>query len=145
MQKPDVSRKVVAVGYDYEAVTHGITVRVAPQFVEEDSAPEDGRYFWAYTIEISNGGLGTVQLRSRHWRITDANGRTEEVRGPGVVGKTPVLKAGESFRYTSGCPLSTPSGIMVGTYQMTREDGTLFSVDVPAFSLDSPHARKSLN
>lgn len=131
--------------YNYEAVTEDIHVRVAPQFVEEDSAPEDGRYFWAYTVEISNAGSDTVQLRSRHWRITDGQGRTEEVRGPGVVGKTPVLKPGESFRYTSGCPLSTPSGIMVGTYQMTRSDGTLFNVEIPAFSLDSPHTRRSLN
>jgi ApaG protein len=137
--------KVRAVAYDYEAVTHDISVRVTPQFREADSAPDEGRYFWAYSVEISNGGAETVQLRSRHWRITDANGRTEEVRGPGVVGKTPRLKPGESFRYTSGCPLSTPSGIMVGSYQMTKADGTLFSVDIPAFSLDSPHAKKSLN
>ncbi len=141
---PDVG-EADPVDYNYQAVTEEIHVRVAPQFVEEDSQPEDGRYFWAYTVEISNEGSDTVQLRSRHWRITDANGRTEEVRGPGVVGKTPVLKPGESFRYTSGCPLGTPSGIMVGTYQMTKADGTLFSVDIPAFSLDSPHMRRSLN
>lgn len=131
--------------HDYEALTSGIAVRVSPQFVEDESAPDEGRYFWAYTVEISNDSPETVQLRSRHWRITDGNGRTEEVRGPGVVGKTPVLKPGESFSYTSGCPLTTPSGIMVGTYQMTKEDGTLFSVDIPAFSLDSPHGRRSLN
>lgn len=130
---------------DYEAVTDGIKVRVSPQYMEKESTPEDGRYFWAYTVEISNGGNETVRLRSRHWRIIDANGRTEEVRGPGVVGQTPVLRPGETFRYTSGCPLRTPSGIMVGTYQMTREDGTLFNVDIPAFSLDSPHTRKSVN
>lgn len=141
---PDVG-EADPVDYNYQAVTEEIHVRVAPQFVEEDSQPEDGRYFWAYTVEISNESSDTVQLRSRHWRITDANGRTEEVRGPGVVGKTPVLKPGESFRYTSGCPLGTPSGIMVGTYQMTKADGTLFSVDIPAFSLDSPHMRRSLN
>lgn len=141
---PDVG-EADPVDYNYEAVTQEIHVRVAPQFLEEDSQPEDGRYFWAYTVEICNESGDTVQLRSRHWRITDANGRTEEVRGPGVVGKTPVLKPGESFRYTSGCPLGTPSGIMVGTYQMTKADGTLFSVDIPAFSLDSPHMRRSLN
>jgi ApaG protein len=134
-----------AVASEYEAVTDNITVRVTPQYIEKDSTPEDSRYFWAYTVEISNGGSETVRLRSRHWRIIDGNGRTEEVRGPGVVGQTPVLRPGESFRYTSGCPLSTPSGIMVGTYQMTREDGTLFNVEIPAFSLDSPHTRKSLN
>lgn len=131
--------------HDYEAVTAGISVRVSPRFMEEESSPDEGRYFWAYTIEISNAGSDTVQLRSRHWRITDGNGRTEEVRGPGVVGKTPVLKPGETFSYTSGCPLTTPSGIMAGSYQMTKTDGTLFNVTIPAFSLDSPHGRRSLN
>lgn len=129
----------------YEAVTRGIRVRVQPQYLEEESAPVDGRYVWAYTIDIINEGTETVQLRSRHWRITDAAGRTEEVRGPGVVGETPVLGPGESFRYTSGCPLTTPSGIMVGSYQMTTEDGGRIEVAIPAFSLDSPHARRSLN
>jgi ApaG protein len=129
----------------YEAVTRGIRIRVTPQFLENESEPDENRFFWAYTIDIMNEGSETVQLRSRHWRITDAEGRTEEVRGPGVVGKTPVLKPGTSFRYTSGCPLETPSGIMVGTYQMTTEAGELFNVAIPAFSLDSPHARRSLN
>ena len=103
----------------YEAVTRDIRVRVTPQYLEEESSPDEGHFFWAYTIEITNEGSETVQLRSRHWRITDADGRTEEVRGPGVVGETPVLEPGASFRYTSGCPLATPSGIMVGSYQMT--------------------------
>ena len=129
----------------YEAVTRGIRVRATPQYLEEESAPEDDRFFWAYTIDISNEGSETVQLRSRHWRITDAEGRTEEVRGPGVVGETPVLKPGTNFRYTSGCPLETPSGIMVGSYQMTTEGGQLFNVAIPAFSLDSPHAKRSFN
>jgi ApaG protein len=129
----------------YEAVTHGIRVRVTPQYLEEESAPDESRYVWAYTIDILNEGGETVQLRTRHWRITDATGRTEEVRGPGVVGKTPVLEPGESFRYTSGCPLSTPSGIMVGSYQMTTEDGGRIEVAIPAFSLDSPHTTRSVN
>ena len=129
----------------YEAVTRGVRVRVTPQYLEDESAPAEERFFWAYTIDIINEGSETVQLRSRHWRITDAAGHTEEVRGPGVVGKTPVLAPGASFRYTSGCPLGTPSGIMVGSYQMTTEAGELFNVAVPAFSLDSPHARRSLN
>jgi ApaG protein len=129
----------------YEAVTRGIRVRVAPQFLEEESSPEDGSYVWAYTIDIANEGSETVQLRSRHWHITDANGRLEEVRGPGVIGQTPVLEPGASFRYTSGCPLTTPSGIMVGSYQMTTEAGELINVAIPAFSLDSPHAARSLN
>ena len=129
----------------YEAVTRDIRIRVTPQFLEEESAPDERRYLWSYTIDISNEGKQTVQLRSRHWRITDADGRTEEVRGPGVVGQTPVIEPGASFRYTSGCPLTTPSGIMVGSYQMTDAAGLLFNVAIPAFSLDSPHARRSLN
>jgi ApaG protein len=129
----------------YEAVTRGIRIRAMPQYLEEESSPDEDRYFWAYTIDIVNESTETVQLRSRHWRITDAEGHTEEVRGPGVVGQTPVLLPGASFRYTSGCPLETPSGIMVGTYQMTNEAGEMFSVSIPAFSLDSPHTRRSLN
>jgi ApaG protein len=129
----------------YEALTNGVRVRVAPQYIEEQSSPEDRHYFWAYTVDIINERKDPVQLRSRYWRITDAIGKVEEVRGPGVVGQTPVLPAGGSFRYTSGCPLATPSGIMVGTYQMTTEAGELFSIDIPAFSLDSPHAKRSVN
>jgi ApaG protein len=129
----------------YEAVTRGIRIRVTPQFLEEESAPAEGRYLWSYTIDIRNEGRDTVQLRSRHWRITDATGHTQEVEGPGVVGQTPVLTPGASFRYTSGGPLPTPSGIMVGTYQMTSAAGERFNVSIPAFSLDSPHAKRSLN
>jgi ApaG protein len=129
----------------YEAVTRGIRVRVEPRYLEEESAPDQNRYVWSYTIDIVNEGSETVQLRTRHWRITDATGRTEEVRGPGVVGETPVLEPGASFRYTSGCPLRTPSGIMVGTYHMTTDSGGRIEVAVPAFSLDSPHAQRRLN
>jgi len=129
----------------YEAVTRGIRIRVTPQFLEQESAPAEGCYLWAYTIDISNESSETVQLRSRRWRITDQRGRTQQVEGPGVVGQTPVLAPGGSFRYTSGCPLQTPSGIMVGTYQMTSAAGERFDVDIPAFSLDSPHATPSLN
>jgi ApaG protein len=129
----------------YEAVTKGIRVRVTPQYLEEESSPSDGRYVWAYTVDIVNEGRETVQLRTRHWRITDANGRTEEVRGRGVVGQTPVMAPGASFRYTSSCPLTTPSGIMMGSYQMTTGTGQSIEVTVPAFSLDSPHSRPSLN
>jgi ApaG protein len=129
----------------YEAVTQGIRVRVTPQYLEEDSAPHEDRYVWAYTVEIHNEGSETVQLRSRYWRITDANGRTEEVRGRGVVGQTPVMEPGGSFRYTSSCPLSTPSGIMVGGYQMTTGSGASISVAVPAFSLDSPYFKPRFN
>ena len=129
----------------YEAVTHGIRIKVEPQYVEEQSSPDESYFFWAYTIEIANQSDAVVQLKTRHWRITDAHGKTEEVRGPGVVGKTPVLDPGESFTYTSGCPLGTASGIMVGSYQMQFQDGTLIDVAVPAFSLDSPFAIRSMN
>ncbi|MCR4281899.1 MAG: Co2+/Mg2+ efflux protein ApaG [Bauldia sp.] len=129
----------------YRQTTRAIQVTVEPNFIETESSPEEGQYFWAYRIEISNLGEEVVRLRSRHWRITDANGRVEEVRGAGVVGKQPVLKPGESFVYTSGCPLSTPSGIMVGSYQMQNEQGELFSIDIPAFSLDVPDAPRTMN
>src|SRR5262245_591270 len=129
----------------YEAVTQGIRVRVVPQYLEEESSPEDSRYVWSYTIDIVNEGSETVQLKTRHWRITDATGRTERVRGPGVVGGTPVLEPGASFRYTSGCPLTAPNGIMVGSYQMTTEAGGRIDVAIPAFSLDSPHTARRLN
>lgn len=129
----------------YEAVTRGIRIRVQPEYQEEQSSPEEGYYFWTYTIDILNESEETVQLRSRVWHITDAQGKTEEVRGPGVVGQTPVIPPGQSFTYTSGCPLATPSGIMVGSYQMAGEGGRLFDVAVPAFSLDSPFAVRSMN
>jgi ApaG protein len=129
----------------YEKVTRSIRVRVRPEYLEAQSAPDEGRFFWAYTVEILNEGSETVQLNSRYWRITDANGHVEEVRGPGVVGQTPVLSPGETFEYTSGCPLRTSSGIMVGSYQMTKTNGTLIDIAIPAFSLDSPFARRSLN
>ena len=129
----------------YRATTHDIEVTVQPQFMPERSSPEHGRYFWAYTVEIINRSRERVQLRSRYWRITDAHGRVEEVRGPGVVGEEPVLKPGESFTYTSGCPLTTTSGIMAGTYRMEGASGTPFDVIVPAFSLDSPYDVKRVN
>jgi ApaG protein len=129
----------------YQATTHDIRVTVEPRFMQERSMPDMNRFFWSYTIEIVNLGLETVQLRSRYWRITDAHGHIEELRGPGVVGEEPVLEPGGSFTYTSGCPLSTPSGIMAGAYQMERRDGTQFDIKVPAFSLDSPFERMRAN
>lgn len=129
----------------YETVTRGIRIRVTPQYLEEQSSPDEGQFFWAYTVDIANEGEETVQLRSRLWVITDGSGNTEEVRGPGVVGETPVIEPGGSFSYTSGCPLRTPSGIMAGSYQMTDEKGQLFDVAIPAFSLDSPFVVRSLN
>lgn len=129
----------------YEALTHGVRVRVEPQFIEDQSSPDEEYYFWAYTVQITNEGEEPVQLRSRVWRITNALGHTEEVRGPGVVGQTPMIAPGETFTYTSGCPLKTSSGIMVGSYQMAGPSGDLFDVAIPAFSLDSPFALRSMN
>lgn len=129
----------------YEAVTQGIRVRVVPEYSRDHSEPDEGRWFWVYTIEIANLGERTVQLVSRHWRITDANGRLEEVRGPGVVGKQPMLAPRDTHRYSSGCALATPSGIMSGTYRMVASDGSSFDATIPAFSLDSPDSRRTMN
>lgn len=123
----------------YSETTRAIRVTVRPMFLEDQSAPDDGRYVWAYNVRIENTGDETVQLRDRYWRITDALGRVQEVRGAGVVGEQPVLQPGESFEYTSGTPLATPSGIMDGSYQMVTDAGERFDVRIPAFSLDSPH------
>ena len=129
----------------YTAVSNKIKITVRPKYLEEQSEPDESRYFWSYTIEIANVGDRIVQLTHRHWQITDANGRLEEVRGPGVVGEQPRLKPGDAFSYTSGCPLNTPSGIMVGAYRMVDESGEAFDVAIPAFSLDCPHAKRTLN
>lgn len=123
-----------------EAVTNGIKVRVQSRYVPEQSDPEGGGWLFAYTVRVANEGHETVQLMSRHWVITDANGHTEEVRGPGVVGAQPVLRPGESFEYTSACPLRTSFGTMHGTYQMLTEDGTAFDATIDAFSLSLPYA-----
>lgn len=129
----------------YEALTRGVRVRVEPQFIEDQSSPDEEYFFWAYTVQITNENSEPIQLRSRVWRITNALGQTEEVRGPGVVGQTPTIAPGETFTYTSGCPLKTSSGIMVGSYQMVEPSGDLFDVAIPAFSLDSPFALRSMN
>lgn len=129
----------------YEARTRDIMVRVQPAYLEDQSDPEDGRWFWAYTVEIENHGLETVQLKSRHWIITDGLNRTEEVNGEGVVGEQPVLKPRDAYRYTSGCPLPTPSGVMRGTFMMQSDAGESFEVGIPEFSLDLPGARRVVN
>jgi ApaG protein len=129
----------------YQAVTRNITVTVSPRFIPERSSSDERVYFWTYTIEIRNHGDKTVQLKTRHWVITDGTGQTQEVSGEGVIGKEPVLKPGEVFEYTSGVPLPTPSGFMVGTYGMVTPDGERFEVAIPAFSLDSPHAKRTIN
>jgi ApaG protein len=129
----------------YRATTRSIEVAVTPRFVPDRSSPENNYFFWAYTISITNQGKETVQLKTRHWRITDANGRRQEVRGAGVVGEEPVLKAGDAFEYTSGVPLQTPSGFMVGTYGMVSTNGEHFDIEIPAFSLDSAETKRTLN
>jgi ApaG protein len=122
-----------------EATTRGFRVCVRSAYVAERSQPERGQWFFAYTVEISNEGRDTAQLVSRHWIITDANGHVEEVKGPGVVGEQPVLAPGESFEYTSACPLPTPFGSMHGTYQMVSTTGARFDIRVAPFSLSAPH------
>jgi ApaG protein len=129
----------------YRAVTRSIEVQVTPRFLPERSSPENGYFFWAYTIEITNRSGDTVQLKTRHWKITDAHGRLQEVRGAGVVGETPILEPGESFEYTSGVPLPTPSGFMTGTYGMVTAAGDGFEIEIPAFSLDSSSAKRTIN
>ncbi|MGD9739317.1 MAG: Co2+/Mg2+ efflux protein ApaG [Bauldia sp.] len=129
----------------YRATTRSIRVTVTPSYLGDRSSPGESRYYWAYTIEIVNLGLEVVQLKAREWHITDALGRHQSVVGPGVVGEQPVLQPGESFEYTSGCPLTTTSGIMVGHYEMRTEAGETFTVDIPAFSLDVPNAERQLN
>lgn len=129
----------------YNAITRNIRINVQPQFLEGQSKPEDAKFMWAYTITVENGGEEVVTLKSRYWKITDARGRVQEVRGDGVVGEQPTLRPGENFQYTSGCPLSTANGFMVGHYIMQNQDGETFDVDVPAFSLDSPYDTHSVN
>ncbi len=123
----------------YSETTRSIQVTVEPNYLDDQSEPDEDRYVWSYSIRIENRGAETVQLRHRYWHITDAKGRTQEVHGAGVIGEQPVLKPGEAFEYTSGTPLPTPSGIMLGSYEMETKTGEMFDVKVPAFSLDSPH------
>jgi ApaG protein len=129
----------------YSATTRDIRVTVRPQYLPDQSDPTKSQYVWAYQVRIENKGGMAVQLRSRHWKITDGLGRLQEVKGPGVVGKTPRLKPGDTFEYTSGTPLSTPSGFMGGTYQMVSESGENFDIEIPTFSLDTPSGSRQLN
>ncbi len=129
----------------YTATTRAILVTVRPQYLPDQSDPAKAQYVWAYQVRIENKGDFTVQARSLPWTITAGLGRLQEVKGPGVVGKTPMLRPGDVFEYTSGTPLSTPSGIMSGTYQMVSEQGEKFDIEVPAFSLDLPSAKRDLN
>lgn len=118
-----------------EAVTRGVRVHVEARFSPNHSDPKKREWFFLYTIQIKNEASTTVQLVNRHWVITDAHGHVEEVRGPGVVGKQPVLKSGESFEYTSGCPLKTPFGSMRGSYEMVSETGDRFDAAIAPFAL----------
>lgn len=129
----------------YRAVTRQIEVTVEPNFMPERSSTERSQYFWSYTIVITNNSKETVQLRTRHWIITDATGKRDEVRGEGVVGEQPVIEPGESFEYTSGVPLPTTSGIMTGRYYMVTSKGEKFEIDVPTFSLDTPDSKRVVN
>ena len=122
------------------AVTRGVVVEVESAYSEAHSEPAEGNWFFLYTIRITNEGDEPVQLISRHWIITDGTGGEEEVRGPGVVGKQPVLSPGESFEYTSGCPLRTTVGSMRGTYQMITSEGESFEALVAPFTLSLPYA-----
>ncbi|MEK9693510.1 MAG: Co2+/Mg2+ efflux protein ApaG [Rhodospirillaceae bacterium] len=129
----------------YSATTKAIRVSVKPIFLDDQSTPSEDHYVWAYQVTIENTGGETVQLLNRHWRITDAHGRMQEVKGEGVVGEQPRLRPGELFEYTSGTPLTTPSGLMMGSYEMEGEGGQRFDIDIPAFSLDSPYQARQLN
>lgn len=129
----------------YSDTTRDIRVTVEPRYLPEQSQPGESHYVWAYQVRIENLGRETVRLRTRYWKITDALGRLMEVRGPGVVGEQPVIEPGGSYAYASGCPLPTDSGSMVGAYYMTDAEGRSFEVEIPAFSLDTPGARRVLN
>jgi ApaG protein len=139
MRPPTASRPA------YEAETRGITVRVRPTFLAAESDPAQNRYVWSYLVEIENRSADTVQLLTRHWIITDAFNRTEEVTGDGVIGQQPILKANEAWRYTSFCPLTTASGAMRGSYQMITDAGEVFDAQIPEFSLHMPGATRRMN
>lgn len=129
----------------YSARTKDIEVEVEPYYLEDQSDPDDSRYVWGYRVVISNHSANAVRLIQRYWHITDENGLVDEVEGLGVVGEQPHLKPGDSYEYSSGCPLDTPSGMMFGHYQMETDDGETLIVDIPAFSLDSPGQLRILN
>jgi ApaG protein len=123
-----------------DKTTNGIRIHVRSQYVPDRSDADESFYFFTYTVTVTNMRDDVVQLMSRHWTITDANGKVEEVRGPGVVGQQPILRPGESFRYTSFCPLGTPVGSMRGTYQMISAAGVAFDAEIPPFTLAQLYA-----
>ena len=129
----------------YEAETRGFLVRVRPEYLPDQSEPQERRWVWAYHIEIVNASTAPAQLVARAWTITDAQGRVETVAGPGVIGQQPTLRPGEAYSYSSGCPLPTSSGSMVGLYVMVDDVGERFEIAIPAFSLDLPDVRRTVN
>ena len=129
----------------YSATTREIRVLVEPIYLDEQSEPDHSQFVWAYRVPIENESAETVQLLTRYWHITDGMGRVQEVRGAGVVGEQPTLNPGDSYEYTSGTPLPTPSGIMKGSYQMKTPTGEKFDIEIPAFSLDCPYETRRLN
>ena len=140
-----IPKHLIARGGVYVQETRGVRVLVKPSFLADQSDPGEHHYLWSYTVTIENKSPETVQLVSRYWQITDGDGRSKEVRGPGVVGAQPVLAPGQSFEYTSGCPLPTASGYMVGKYQMRAESGEKFEAEIPAFLLESPHEKRRIH
>ena len=132
-------------GHQYELETRRIRVAVRPAYLDDQSSPEDDRFVWSYTVTIENRSAEPVQLLSRYWNIVDGVGRVQEVRGAGVVGAQPVIAPGESFQYTSGCPLETASGTMSGRYQMMSASGENFEAEIPAFLLESPYERRQIH
>ena len=129
----------------YTKTTNKINITVNPYFLEDQSEPEDQHFVWAYQVTINNLGKESVQLKTRYWKIIDSNGTKQEVKGEGVVGEQPILNPGEKFEYTSGTPLSTPSGFMEGHYEMETKSGSIFEASIPKFSLDSPFISSKLN
>ncbi len=129
----------------YQQKTRSIEISVEPFYVDEQSSPSSSRFVFGYRVKIDNQGHEAVQLMNRYWQITDALGRTVEVEGPGVVGEQPLIEPGDHFEYTSGTPLATPSGVMIGRYQMVTESGETFEAAIPAFSLDAPGAQMRMN
>ena len=129
----------------YSKTTNNINVSVKSYYLEDQSEPDEQLYVWAYQVTINNRGQQTVQLKKRYWKITDSNGVNKEVRGAGVIGEQPILRPGEKFEYTSGTPLSTPSGFMEGYYEMETTDGNKFDASIPLFSLDSPYISNQIN
>lgn len=124
--------------FPHAATTRGVTVRVAVTFLPEQSDPENGRWFWSYHIRLENDGPQTVQLMTRHWVIIDGRGTTNDVQGDGVVGDQPIIRPGASFDYVSGCPLTTSTGAMHGSFGMVCDDGSSFDAEIPSFALNAP-------